>query len=223
MLLTKATILTLSLFSGLSSAQPSTPPSDTDSPSPLIDGQSWPHRWFSYNLDDSENFDLATFDTANDADIPTTNIPTPTNGTLVTRTNVKACENSIAHRFSCSSISIAAMFAAQLAGQIYTASRQHDCGTHSGTIDGWRWEYHATGRHCDTTAQQKTIEGAIYKYLKEVERNKVCGTMCVELTHGGTWKGYLKFGKAENFEASAYCGGKLGFSNCASGGKNDAP
>ncbi|OGM47228.1 hypothetical protein ABOM_003983 [Aspergillus bombycis] len=223
MLLTKATVLTWSLFSALSSARPYTPLSVTDDASSLIEGQSWPHQWFSYELDDSEDFDLPTFEAVEDVNAPTTTRPTPTNGTLVTRTNVKACQNTLAHGFSCSSISVAAMIAAQLAAQIYTASRQHDCGTHSGTIDGWHYEYHATGRHCDTTAEQKTIEGAIYKYLKSVEHGTVCGTQCIKLTHGGTWEGYLKFGRAGDFDRSAYCGPNLEFSNCGSGGKNDVP
>ncbi|TQB67561.1 hypothetical protein MPDQ_005256 [Monascus purpureus] len=90
----------------------------------------------------------------------------------------------------------------------------------TGTIDGWSYEYYATGRNCDTTSQQETIHGALYHYLTTVDNDKVCGTQCLSLDHGGTYEGYLKLGKEAYFDSSVYCGPLLSFVNCASGGVN---
>jgi hypothetical protein len=96
----------------------------------------------------------------------------------------------------------------------------HNCGTVRGSFNDIQYEYYGSGRNCDTTALQKTIAGAIYHYLAVVEGNKVCGTQCLRLDHGGTWNGYIKFGKDSVFDANAYCGAGLAFSACASGGVN---
>lgn len=78
----------------------------------------------------------------------------------------------------------------------------------------------STGRHCDTTAEQETIAGAIEHHIKN-NGHKICGTQCLELTHGGTWHGYLLIGPASNFDHKAYCGPKVSFKHCDSGGKGD--
>ncbi|RAL15174.1 uncharacterized protein BO97DRAFT_421965 [Aspergillus homomorphus CBS 101889] len=108
---------------------------------------------------------------------------------------------------------------AAIAAAIWSWSHLKDCSHHSGIVDGWQYEYYTTGRNCDTTAQQKTIQGAIYQYLNKIEGNTVCGTECLTLNHGGTY-GYLKFGKQGVFNSSAYCGPTLHFERCASGGVN---
>lgn len=67
-----------------------------------------------------------------------------------------------------------------LAGGIKALSDQHSCNTMSGTIDGVRYTYHSTGRHCDTTAQRDTIAGAIKKFLSNVSiRRSVEPFACV--------------------------------------------
>ncbi|KAJ7094094.1 hypothetical protein C8R44DRAFT_749616 [Mycena epipterygia] len=53
-----------------------------------------------------------------------------------------------------------------------------------------RWRYTATGSNCDTTAQLTTIRGAIDAFLKESVEGQ-CRNVCLQMTHGGTWIGYL--------------------------------
>ncbi|PYI18141.1 hypothetical protein BO86DRAFT_410167 [Aspergillus japonicus CBS 114.51] len=214
MLLIKASILTLSLFSGLSSAQPSTPPSDGDGLQ-LIDGQRLPDFWYAYDLDDAEASALPSLEAAY---MQTTNT-TPNN--LAVREPVQVCESSLSRMSQCATIAgFAFTTTASIAAAIWAWSHQKDCSYHSGTIEGWQYEFHATGRNCDTTAQQKTIQGAIYHYLTAIEGNTVCGTQCLSLKHGGSYAGYLKIGKVGVFDSAAYCGPTLHFENCASGGVN---
>ncbi|OJJ94818.1 hypothetical protein ASPACDRAFT_48512 [Aspergillus aculeatus ATCC 16872] len=84
------------------------------------------------------------------------------------------------------------------------------CATIAASIDGWSYEYYATGRNCDTTAQQETIHGALYHYLTTVDNDKVCGTQCLSLDHGGTYEGYLKLGKVAYFDPTSNGGEFLG-------------
>ncbi|KAF9774441.1 hypothetical protein IL306_007518 [Fusarium sp. DS 682] len=79
---------------------------------------------------------------------------------------------------------------------------------------------YSTGRHCNTTAEQETIAGAIKWHVKN-HGSKIDGTQCLKLTHGGTWSGYLAMGPACNFDRSAYCGPGVSFEHCDSGGKGE--
>ncbi|CAG7562050.1 unnamed protein product [Fusarium equiseti] len=78
----------------------------------------------------------------------------------------------------------------------------------------------AAGGDCDTIAEEKTIAGALEDHLKQYG-DPLCETRCLNLTHGGTWNGYLLIGPADDFDSSAYCGPKLDFDHCTSGGKYD--
>ncbi|RAH63740.1 uncharacterized protein BO66DRAFT_362513 [Aspergillus aculeatinus CBS 121060] len=214
MLLIKASILTLNLFSGLSSAQPSTPPSDGNGVQ-WSDGQRLPDYWFAYDLDDAEASAAPVLEAAYEQ---TTNTAI---NKLAVREPVQVCESTLSRMAQCATIAGAVFsWSAAIAGAAWAWSQHKDCSLHSGTIDGWQYQFHATGRNCDTTAQQKTIHGAIYHYLSAIEGNTVCGTQCLSLKHGGSYAGYLKFGKVGVFDSGAYCGPTLHFENCASGGVN---
>ncbi|CAK1363212.1 unnamed protein product [Cercospora beticola] len=79
--------------------------------------------------------------------------------------------------------------------------------------------------NCDTTAEEKTIERAVLHHIKTTDGSKVCYTECLDLTHGGTWDGYLLIGPSASFDANQYCGPRLSrdsFKDCSSGGKKDA-
>lgn len=58
-------------------------------------------------------------------------------------------------------------------------------------------------------------------YFKNQNSGKLCRTECLDLTHGGTWDGYLLIGPASHFDSNMYCGPKLPFKHCDSGGKED--
>lgn len=73
-------------------------------------------------------------------------------------------------------------------------------------MDGISWVYYATGRNCDTTAEASTIQGAIKHHLQTTDGSKLCGTECLDLTHSGTWSGYLLIGPTSSFKSTTYCG-----------------
>ncbi|KAG5771170.1 hypothetical protein H9Q72_002163 [Fusarium xylarioides] len=111
----------------------------------------------------------------------------------------------------------------QISAAIKHASNVKTCSTftgHAGPNGNVFYRYRSTGRHCDTTAEQETIAGAIEHHINN-HGHKICGTQCLELTHGGTWHGYLLIGPASNFDHKAYCGPKVSFKHCDSGGKGD--
>jgi hypothetical protein len=87
----------------------------------------------------------------------------------------------------------------QLGQAIYDPSQGNSCGTFTGTVSAFTYRYRASGNQCDTTAQRATIEGGILRHLES--RNKqICGTECWDMSHGGTWNGYLAIGKPSIFD-----------------------
>ncbi|KAJ7463163.1 hypothetical protein FB451DRAFT_945372, partial [Mycena latifolia] len=73
---------------------------------------------------------------------------------------------------------------------VKSRSDANDCTVHTGAIDGVQWRYSATGNNCDSTAQIMTIRGAIDAFLAENVDGR-CSNVCLRMTHGGTWTGYL--------------------------------
>ncbi|PYH93385.1 hypothetical protein BO71DRAFT_478514 [Aspergillus ellipticus CBS 707.79] len=194
-------ILAINLFSCLTPALVISSPSS-------IDGQRLPDQWFAYYLDNSTDLSIPTSDGNSTA--------------LVAREQVKVCERILSAVASCFGIAgVTYTLAEGFAGIIKGRSESKTCASVSGSIAGYDYMYYATGKDCDTTATQETIAGALYHYLTTVEDDKVCGTQCLKLDHSGTWDGFLKFGKSSVFDSSAYCGNKLSYYSCASGGKKD--
>ncbi|KAL9578304.1 MAG: hypothetical protein Q9212_005801 [Teloschistes hypoglaucus] len=88
-------------------------------------------------------------------------------------------------------ISAAAAVASYISMLIKQQSDNHSCGVISGNIDHVNYQYSATGRNCDTTSEQKTVDDAIKRALAFMTSQNV-NQACFQLTHGGTWKGYLQ-------------------------------
>lgn len=67
-----------------------------------------------------------------------------------------------------------------------------DCNAHCGHIGAVHYKFWNAGGDCDTTAQVKTIAGAIDHVLKEESGQWLCNTYCMTMKHGGALIGYLK-------------------------------
>lgn len=194
--------LLIAIYCCSTSAQASTWPS-------FIDGQPIPDRWLQISLNKTAT---------TEASLQTRNF----DHALVERTPVRVCERILAATASCVVItSFAIAMAKSLASTIKELSDQGSCNSMRGTYESMSWVYYSSGRHCDTTAQKATIAGAIKKYLDDTNGNKLCGTECLRMDHGGTWDGWLKIGPTANFKSNAYCGPSLSFRSCLSGGNND--
>lgn len=131
---------------------------------------------------------------------------------LVARKQVTVCE---ADNFTSRPVSIGLRnksdFVQSLASIIYRRVQRHDCTQTRGTIDDISYQYHTVGRHCDTTAQQIMIEGALKKAMNLPGRTAIWPTMCLRLKHGGTWEGFRAVGEASMFNQGVLCDGSLNF------------
>ncbi|WZH42128.1 uncharacterized protein QYS62_003096 [Fusarium acuminatum] len=145
----------------------------------------------------------------------------PEDSALEKRRNVRVCERILAAGSACVVIGGAIKSAVlQISSSIKHASNMKTCTTFTGRAGPNGELFYRYRRHCDTTAQQETIAGALEHHFKK-HGTKMCGTQCLDLTHGGTWNGYLAIGPAKSFDHKSYCGPELSFNNCDSGGKND--
>ncbi|KAM5358110.1 hypothetical protein ACJZ2D_015577 [Fusarium nematophilum] len=96
---------------------------------------------------------------------------------------------------------------------ISAASSDKSCGTFSGKAGPSgevSYRYTPVGRDCDTAAEHTTIAAAIEHNIK-VHGSQPCRTECMDLTHGGSWNGYLLIGPTDGFDSSMYCGPQLEF------------
>ncbi|KAL6831562.1 hypothetical protein V8C40DRAFT_236752 [Trichoderma camerunense] len=142
---------------------------------------------------------------------------------LQARKHVKICTASSARAGVCVAVTaVIAQVSLGIAGLVKGDSDKHDCKAHSGSIDGVSWKVYATGRNCDTSAELKTIQGAIAEYLRSVD-DHVCGVHCLKLTHGGTWTGYVTLAPKGNNLDTFYCGSSNSFGHCVDGGKENVP
>ncbi|KAH7237105.1 uncharacterized protein BKA55DRAFT_597584 [Fusarium redolens] len=123
---------------------------------------------------------------------------------LEKRRNVRVCERIITITSHCDGI-------LQISSAIKHASNVKTCSTFTGRA----------GPNGDLFyCYRETIAGAIEHHIKK-HGHKIWGTQCLDLTHGGTWNGYLLIGLASNFDHKAYCGPEVSFKHCDSGGKGD--
>ncbi|KAF7958093.1 hypothetical protein EAE96_003660 [Botrytis aclada] len=172
-----------------------------DGPS-TINGQPMPDRWIRYDL---------TYVNTTITDI-----------SLTPRTDVRVCERILSGANQCLGlINLVIVLSKTLGSAIKSISDAGSCGKSYGSLDGVSWVYYATGSNCDTTAEAATIQGAIKQHLATTDGNSLCATECLDLTHSGTWSGFLLIGPTNGFDSSMYCGPSLSFGSCSSGGKND--
>ncbi|GAA5929932.1 uncharacterized protein JCM15063_004668 [Sporobolomyces koalae] len=143
--------------------------------------------------------------------------------TLEKRVDVKACFKKENAGHCIAILGIGATVALGIPPIVKSYSDNHDCRPHTGNIDGVYFKFYATGRNCDTTAQTDTIRGALYEFIEGTgQKDQMCGTYCIKLTHKGTYAGYLMIGGDQGEVNNEYCGSKENFTVCRSGGKNTA-
>ncbi|CCF59332.1 hypothetical protein KAFR_0G03000 [Kazachstania africana CBS 2517] len=103
---------------------------------------------------------------------------------------------------------------------IHMYSAEKTCGVGTSVFNDIKMIYTNTGQNCDTTAEESTIEGALDKAFGNYVRFNKAGIWCMELTHGGSWKGFLLIGPNEDWPSYIWCGDG-GKNTCVSGGKGD--
>lgn len=174
-----------------------------------ISGQPLPDKWFRIILDEPGDFGADQ------------NLTRDANVDLVERTPITACDAIIIASSCINIVKELYNFCETVGTSIKSLSDQHSCRHINGEYQSIRWDFYASGRNCDTTAQQATIAGAIHKYIEKIENGVMCGTQCLRLDHGDTWKGWLRMGHASAYNDKAYCGPSLPFDSCVTGGNND--
>ena len=109
-----------------------------------------------------------------------------------------------------------------LATLLKTNSDRHDCTAHVGATDRVIWKVYAVDKDCATSAQLKTLNGAIAVYFESVSLN-VCGVHCLKLTHGGGWVGFAAIAPEGSNLDNYYCGDAYSFDSCITGGGDNVP
>ncbi|KAI5961835.1 uncharacterized protein KGF55_003806 [Candida pseudojiufengensis] len=96
--------------------------------------------------------------------------------------------------------------------QLMTAKQ---CSEIHGQMGGVYYRYWSIGGDCGSTAEQKTIAGAIMAAVHKNDGDWLCNIYCITMTHGGTWQGTLLIGPSSD-AMYADCGGQ--FKGCYDNG-----
>lgn len=90
------------------------------------------------------------------------------------------------------------LMVSQMVKDIKSLSNHNTCqatGNHyfkasNGVTYTYYYKAHTTGKNCDTTAQEKTIQSALDSGIDKLHRDGAVRG-CIEMDHGGTWHGNL--------------------------------
>lgn len=147
---------------------------------------------------------------------------------LQKRMDVQACATWVTGAVACANIIWDGMENIwDIAFKIKQLANSKQCSEIHGQQGGMYYRYWASGGDCGTTAEQKTIAGAIDAVLRKLEGEWDCNIYCITMTHGGTWKGTLLIGANEKAQYASCggqfkgcydegCGGLTGWYNCNS-------
>ena len=133
-----------------------------------------PHHFLEVNLDDFENNSTQELK-------------------LEKRTDVTVCGGATLRNFASQTMdeTIIEDVSSGIANQLYDNSQAKDCGFYSGTSHNFNWYLYAvavasSNSPCDTTAELKTINGALQKYFRKRTETGgyVTGVSCIQLSHG---------------------------------------
>ncbi|KAL3479169.1 hypothetical protein BJX99DRAFT_255700 [Aspergillus californicus] len=170
-----------------------------------------PDNWLAYdNMGTRTDLNIIDLEDGNSTTGLALNVKTP----------IKVCTGGIMHG-DCSDIHDSKKLAHTIASVLRGQSDNHSCSRQMYLVDNLRVLSYVTGRHCDTTAEHDTIAGAIYHYTQTMYNGRLCGTTCLRLDHGGTWRAYLKIADERWWDSYVHCEDKMGFDICKSGGNND--
>lgn len=86
------------------------------------------------------------------------------------------------------------------------ANNPTDCATSSGSFGLIAYRYYATGKKCATDSDIGMIEGALYHQLIEIDPDTLTKSQCVEFDEGGSWEGWVLFGRLGEVDLRQYCG-----------------
>jgi hypothetical protein len=115
-----------------------------------------------------------------------------TSATIEKRTDINDCIKEVESTDCFHISSNIRTIGSTIATVAYGNSNALDCSVHTGSVDGVQWRYYATGpgNECDTSAELRTIRGAIDAFLQDSVDGE-CKQVCLQMTHGGTWTGFL--------------------------------
>lgn len=136
-------------------------------------------------------------------------------GILATTPLIQACEST-----SHISTPVAAMVrnkadaALVMAAVVHTMASQGSCDLTTGSAADISFRYSSVGENCHTTAELDIIRTALRKVLNLPGKGYVHSTMCLRLTDGGSWKGFLAYGRSDVFDKTTTCDDTLTFSEC---------
>jgi hypothetical protein len=94
-----------------------------------------------------------------------------------------------------------------------------DCAVSSGSFGKVAFRYYVHSKHCATMSEIGTIEGALYHDFQELDEDDIPTSACTKFDEGGSWEGYVLYGRLGEVDLTRYCGPEIEFSGASSRGE----
>jgi hypothetical protein len=64
-----------------------------------------------------------------------------------------------------------------------------------------------------------TIEGALHHNFKRLDEDEIPTSACTKFDEGGSWEGYVLYGRLGEVDLTSYCGPEIGSPKVSSRGE----
>jgi hypothetical protein len=102
------------------------------------------------------------------------------------------------------------------------ASSHHDsrdCAVSSGSFGKVAFRYHAHSKNCATMSESGLIESALYHNFQQLDEDEIPTSACIKFDEGGSWEGYVLYGRLGEVDLTGCCGPKIGSPEASSHGE----
>jgi hypothetical protein len=94
-----------------------------------------------------------------------------------------------------------------------------DCAVSSGAFGKVAFRYYAHSKDCATMSEIGTIEGALYHNFQELDEDEIPTSACTKFDEGGSWEGYVLYGRLGEVDLTSYCGPEIHISEASPRGE----
>jgi len=86
-----------------------------------------------------------------------------------------------------------------------------ECAVASGSYGQIAYRYFAHAKDCAKMSQKGNIERALHQEFDRLEEDEIPSSNCIRFDEGGSWEGWLLFGRLGEVDLAQYCGPRIGF------------
>lgn len=81
----------------------------------------------------------------------------------------------------------------------------------TGSYQDMAYRYHSRSKNCATMSQANSIKDELYQAFQRLDTEDVPSSTCIKFDEGGSWEGWLLYGRKGEVKLTQYCGPRVEF------------